>query len=75
MAKMKQSQLKEVFKRIGLSEGMFDIFNKKKKELQKQLKVSQDAVEDIITSAPTDEEKQKLRDLSNALKAYYALRR
>lgn len=75
MTKIKQSQLKEVFKRIGISEGVFDIFNKKKKELQRQLKASQDTVDDIISSAPSDAEKQKLRDLSNALKAYYALRR
>jgi|TARA_R110000803_G_scaffold98580_2_gene166677 16S rRNA A1518/A1519 N6-dimethyltransferase RsmA/KsgA/DIM1 with predicted DNA glycosylase/AP lyase activity len=67
MKTIKKSHLKEVFLKYGLSEGIFDIFNKKRKKLDKELKNIQSDIEDTINSAPNDKEKKKLRDLVNAL--------
>jgi len=74
MKTIKKSHLKEVFLKYGLSEGIFDIFNKKRKKLDKELKNIQSDIENIqsdiedtINSAPNDKEKKKLRDLANAL--------
>ena len=51
---------------------MFDIFNKKRKKLKKQLKQTRDDIEDTIQSAPKDQQ-AKLKDLANAFdKAYDA---
>ena len=67
MKTIKKSHLKEVFLKYGISEGIFDIFNKKRKKLDKELKNIQSDIEDTINSAPNDKEKKKLRDLVNAL--------
>ena len=62
MKTIKKSQLKEVFKEFGLSEGIFDLFISKKKKLGKKLQADLDniksKIEDTINSAPTKEEKQ-----------------
>ena len=67
MAKIKQSQLKGLFTKVGLSEGIFDLFNKKRKALDKKVTDIKQDIEDTIKSAPNDKEKQRLRDLHNAI--------
>ena len=72
MATIKESHLKQIFKEYGISDGVFDIFNKKRKKLKKQLKQTKADIEDTIQSAPKDQQK-KLRDLAAAFdKAYDA---
>jgi len=72
MATIKESQLRKIFKEYGISDGVFDIFNKKRKKLKKQLKQTRDDIEDTIQSAPKDQQ-AKLKDLANAFdKAYDA---
>ena len=37
MSTIKKSHLKEIFKKYGLSEGIFDIFDRKRKKLEKEI--------------------------------------
>lgn len=65
MATIKESHLKKIFTEYGISDGVFDIFNKKRKRLKKKLKDVQADIEDTIQSAPKDQQ-SKLRDLAAA---------
>ena len=63
MTTIKESQLKEIFEAFDLDEGIFDIFKKMRiSKLEKE-------VDDIIKSAPTQKQKDALRNLSNAMRA------
>lgn len=77
MKTIKKSQLKEVFKEFGLSEGIFDLFSSKKTKLRKKLQADLDniknAIEDTINTAPTQKEKDQLRKLANAFDKAYNL--
>lgn len=77
MKTIKKSQLKEVFKEFGLSEGIFDLFSSKKtklrKKLQSDLENIKSNIEDTINSAPTQQEKDQLRKLANAFDKAYNL--
>jgi len=77
MKSIKKSQLKEVFKSAGLSEGIFDLFvskkTKLKQRLQQDLNNIKNKIEDTINSAPTSEEKEKLRKLADAFDKAYNL--
>jgi CO dehydrogenase/acetyl-CoA synthase beta subunit len=66
--KIKKSQLKEIFLQYGLSEGIFDLFLSKKKQLKDKISSIDKEIEDTIKSAPTDKDKQNLKDLSNFLR-------
>ena len=66
MSTIKKSHLKEVFSKYGISEGIFDIFNKKRKSLEKKLKDVQADIQDTINSAPSKAEKEQLRRLAAA---------
>lgn len=68
MATIKKSQLKEIFKEAGLSDGVFDLFNKKRKQLKKKIKELEKEIDSVINSAPTDKEKQQLRNISNSFR-------
>jgi len=72
MATIKKSHLKEVFLKYGLSEGIFDIFNKKRRKLDKDLKDVRAQIEDTINSAPNAKEKKILQDLTAALRKAHA---
>jgi len=72
MAKIKESHLQQIFNEYGISDGVWDIFNRKRKRLKNQLKQTRADIEDTIQSAPKDQQK-KLRDLAAAFdKAYDA---
>ena len=77
MKTIKKSQLKEVFKEFGLSEGIFDLFSSKKtklrKKLQSDLENIKSNIEDTINSAATQQEKDQLRKLANAFDKAYNL--
>ena len=77
MKTIKKSQLKEVFKEFGLSEGIFDLFSSKKTKLGKKLQADLDniksKIEDTINSAPTQQERDQLRKLANAFDKAYNL--
>ena len=72
MAKIKLSELKQMFTEVGLDEGIFDIFRSKSSKLRKKLKGLETDVDDIVKSAPDKATAKKLRNLSNALRAYDA---
>lgn len=72
MAKIKLSELKQLFTEIGLNEGIFDIFRSKSSKLRKKIKGLESDVDDIVKSAPDKATQQKLRNLSNALRAWDA---
>ena len=72
MATIKKSHLKEVFLKYGLSEGIFDIFNKKRKKLDKDLKDVRAKIEDTINAAPNEREKKRLQDLMDAFRKAHA---
>ena len=57
MKVIKQSHLREVFLKYGISEGIFDIFNKKRKQLKNKIKNIDAEIAGIINSAPTDKNK------------------
>ena len=67
MATITKSKLKELFKENNLSDGIFDIFNRKRKRLDKKITDLKKSIEDTIESAPNDEERDHLRDLNNAI--------
>jgi uncharacterized membrane protein YfbV (UPF0208 family) len=77
MKTIKKSQLKEIFKGFGLSEGIFDLFSsrktKLKNRLQNDLNNIKKKIEDTINSAPNQEEKDQLRKLANAFDKAYNL--
>ena len=72
MKTIKKSHLKEVFLKYGLSEGIFDIFNKKRKKLDKDLKNVRADIEDTIKAAPNAREKKRLQDLADAFRKAHA---
>jgi CO dehydrogenase/acetyl-CoA synthase delta subunit len=72
MATIKKSYLKEVFLKHGLNEGIFDIFNRKRNKLAKDLKDIRSNIEDIIDKAPTKQDKKNLRNLRAAILAAHA---
>jgi len=67
MATITKSKLKELFKENNLSDGIFDIFNRKRKRLDKKITDLKKSIEDTIESAPNDKEREYLRDLNNAI--------
>jgi len=69
MKVIKQSHLREVFLKYGISEGIFDIFNKKRKQLKNKIKNLDVELTAIINSAPTDEDRKQLRKMSDLFKA------
>ena len=77
MKTIKKSQLKEVFKQFGLSEGIFDLFSSKKTKLKNKLQSDLDnikkKIDDTINTAPTQQEKDQLRKLANAFDKAYNL--
>ena len=66
MTTIKKSHLKEIFKKYGLSEGTFDIFDRKRKKLEKEIDDVRKEIDDVINSAPSDVEKRKLQNLAAA---------
>lgn len=66
MSTIKKSHLKELFSKYGLSEGIFDIFNSKRKKLSKDIDNIRKDINSTIDSAPTDADKKRLRDLAAA---------
>ena len=66
--KIKKSQLREVFRQHGLSENFWDIFLSKKKKLQNKLNQVNKDIDDLINSAPTENERKRLKKLDNLLK-------
>jgi Spy/CpxP family protein refolding chaperone len=70
MATIKESHLKQIFNEYGISDGVWDIFNKKRKRLKKQLKQTRADIEDTIQYAPKDQQK-KLKDLAAAFDNAY----
>ena len=75
MVNIKISELKELFIEAGLDEGIFDIFRSKSKKLSQKLKGIDSEIDTVIASAPDKATQQKLRNLSNSLRAYDAQRR
>lgn len=77
MKTIKKSQLKEVFRQFGLSEGIFDLFSSKKTKLKNQLQTDlnniKKKIQDTINSAPNQQEKDQLRKLANAFDKAYNL--
>ena len=67
MAKIKTSALKELFKEHGLSEGIFDIFNKRKKKLKAKIQGIESHLDDTIAAAPTEKQRKALEDLRAVL--------
>ena len=62
MKTIKESELKQMFESVGLSEGIFDLFKKYKiSKIDKE-------IDGIIDSAPTEKEKEALRNLSKAFR-------
>jgi NAD-specific glutamate dehydrogenase len=75
MKTIKKSKLKELFTKLDISEGIFDLFvskkNKLKKSLENDLNNIKNKIEKTINGAPTQKEKDQLRRLANAFdKAY-----
>ena len=75
MSTIKKSHLKEIFKKYGLSEGIFDIFDRKRKKLEKELDDIRKEIDDVINSAPSDFEKKKLQNLAAAFDKVKAAQR
>lgn len=75
MSTIKKSHLKEIFSKYGISEGIFDIFNRKRKKLSKDLDTIRKDIKDTIESAPTEAERKSLRDLAAAFDAVKAAKR
>ena len=48
MVKIKESHLQQIFNEYGISDGVWDIFNRKRKRLKKQLKQTRADIEDTI---------------------------
>jgi len=65
--KIKESQLRELFKEVGLSEDMFDIFRSKRKKLDRKIKDLKSDLKDMEDSAPTDKDRERLRKLNSTL--------
>ncbi len=75
MKTIKKSELRELFTKLDISEGVFDLFvskkNKLKKSLEKDLSNIKNKIEKTINGAPSQKEKEQLRRLANAFdKAY-----
>lgn len=66
MSTIKKSHLKEIFSKYGLSEGIFDIFNSKRKQLDKKLAAINKEVEATIAAAPTKADRKRLQNLADA---------
>lgn len=75
MSTIKKSHLKEIFKTYGLSEGIFDIFDRKRKKLEKEIDDVRKEIDDVINSAPSDVEKKKLQNLAAAFDKVKAAQR
>jgi len=69
MATIKKTALKELSKEHGLSEGIFDIFNKRKKKLKAKIKGIDSYLDDTIEAAPTEKQRKALVALRAALEA------
>lgn len=73
MKSIKKSQLREVFKKFDISEGVFDLFMSKKQrklnQIEKELADLSKEADDIIKNAPTDAQRKQLRKLADAFDA------
>jgi septal ring factor EnvC (AmiA/AmiB activator) len=65
--KIKESQLRELFKEVGLSEDIFDIFRSKRKKLDRKIKDLKSDLKDMEDSAPTKADRERLRKLNSTL--------
>ncbi len=65
--KIKESQLRELFKEVGLSEDIFDIFRSKRKKLDRKIKDLKSDLKDMEDSAPTNADRERLRKLNSTL--------
>jgi len=75
MAKIKLSTIKEIFNKVGVSEGLFDMFKSKRRKLTDKLDNVKKDIDDIIKSAPTKKDKEDLQKLANAFRAVSAQKR
>jgi len=75
MAKIKLSTIKEIFNKVGVSEGLFDMFKSKRRKLTDKLDSVKNDIDDIIKSAPTEKDKEDLQRLANAFRAVSAQKR
>ena len=75
MAKIKLSTIREIFNKVGVSEGLFDMFNSKRRKLTDKLDNVKKDIDDIIKSAPTEKDKEDLQKLANAFRAVSAQKR
>ena len=75
LAKIKLSTIREIFNKVGVSEGLFDMFNSKRRKLTDKLDNVKKDIDDIIKSAPTEKDKEDLQKLANAFRAVSAQKR
>jgi len=75
MAKIKLSTIREIFNKVGVSEGLFDMFKSKRRKLTDKLDNVKKDIDDIIKSAPTEKDKEDLQKLANAFRAVSAQKR
>ena len=75
MAKIKLSTIKEIFNEVGVSEGLFDFFNKKRRKLNNKLAAVKSDIDDLVKSAPTKKDADDMQKLVNAFRAVEAQKR
>lgn len=75
MAKIKLSTVKEIFNKLEVSEGLFDIFKSKRSKLKNTLDNVKSEIDDLIKSAPTTKDKEDLAALVKAFRAVEAQKR
>jgi hypothetical protein len=75
MAKIKLSTIKEIFNKVGVSEGLFDMFKSKRRKLIDKLDNVKKDIDDIIKSAPTKKDREDLQKLVDAFREVSAQRR
>jgi SMC interacting uncharacterized protein involved in chromosome segregation len=75
MAKIKLSTVKEIFNKLKVSEGLFDIFKSKRSKLKNTLDNVKSEIDDLIKSAPTTKDKEDLAALVKAFRAVEAQKR
>jgi len=75
MAKIKLSTIKEIFNEVGVSEGLFDFFNKKRRKLNNKLTAVKSDIDDLVKAAPTKKDAEDMQKLVNAFRAVEAQKR
>jgi|TARA_B100000768_G_C11188888_1_gene336399 hypothetical protein len=75
MAKIKLSTVKEIFNKVGVSEGLFDMFKSKRRKAMDKLDNVKKDIDDLIKSAPTRKDKDDMQKLVNAFRAVAAQKR